>query len=966
MLQHAILKGLNCQHLRRLTYTSIFTQLRDTEEILLMFLDLSNGYGQTDRELVTKQVTQGGNLQWAWRQQSQLYAHITAYVVTAMGLSMAYSVTGGLVQGGGMDPYFYIWNSLFLAGPGIGEGGISLRLWESMARLHIQCVVDDTTLWGATTQGLQHSVNRTIVVLKAMNVACNPDKFGLIHYAYHNHKITPQASTIQVEGTTVHAAKRTKYIKFLGGNANVLTAAGEDIQGIRKHARHITAQACRHVPSLAILKALVAGCILARWLYKRSVGWPQHVNGRGHAGETKTVLGIMCNTMRRTLYLPLNTPKQFFVHAKGLAVTPPLQAFWENNLMDMYKTANAKHQWVRETTQMAIIRPWGGMGTLREVDTDYDKLYRWCTEHQWKPVIHHEGAQCDTWECHASVKSIPHRVLVVVGDVSGKQGEAIWGLGAVASDLHGTIVWEGQAWMDLMHGSTDVLEATEVVEACRAIHRATSARGESVALVLAFCDNKGAATALAHHTLTHRGGNLMDRTVCDFYDLAQSMPLRMGWCPAQHDTQLQGVLAMANKAADTKAKRAQKHREGSHWTMPQAWVARHTFAWYHKGRRVMGIKRMVRDSMRQAGDSVPLEQGYTPMEHVQERREDASLRHQWAQCTFRHPRDQASALLAAFFENTRDMYIDTEGHGECEACKGTYACRVTHAHQRCPNLWHSVVQGMGAIARVCREHTKRGVQIHQMWGGVQLTGHGTTVLLLWVPPKHSWWYEQSMHTEGITLWPMYTASVPSTDVVAAMQVLSVEPARHLCLRIMHTQGMYIWHTATADTELWKEYWALPAGRHYAAMMHTDDRCRYQEGEGQETTIPAPLLWALLAAVWGTNTRLAAKGVQNMRLCSIQHAAWGSHKRIGSLPLEGLQRVTAPPFGMGLCYIAITEGGVTPQQRQWYERAEAQCRVMRRVVWEGHGAYMVICLTGGAQATEWAHAGQQAIDRVQMT
>ena len=215
----------------------------------------------------------------------------------------------------------------------------------------------------------------------------------------------------------------------------------------------------------------------------------------------------------------------------------------------------------------------------------------------------------------------------------------------------------------------------------------------------------------------------MDRTVCDFYDLTQSMPLRMGWCPAQHNTQLQGVLAMANKAADTKAKRAQRHREGSHWTMPQAWVAGHTFAWYHKGRRVMGIKRMVRDSMVPAGDSVPSEQGYEPMEHVQGRREDASLRHQWAQCTFRHPRDQAGALLAAFFENTRDMYIDTEGHGECVACKGAYACRVTHAHQRCPNLWHNVVQGMGGIARVCREHIKRGVQIHQMWGGG--AAHGT-------------------------------------------------------------------------------------------------------------------------------------------------------------------------------------------------------------------------------------------------
>ena len=41
-------------------------------------------------------------------------------------------------------------------------------------------------------------------------------------------------------------------------------------------------------------------------------------------------------------------------------------------------------------------------------------------------------------------------------------------------------------------------------------------------------------------------------------------------------------------------------------------------------------------------------------------------------------------------------------------------------------------------------------------------------------------------------------------------------------------------------------------------------------------------------------------------------------------------------------------------------------MIRRVEWEGRGAYMVMCLTGGAQAKEWAHAVQQAIDRVQMT
>ena len=81
-----------------------------------MFLDLSNGYGQTDRELLRKQVAQGTNLQWAWEQQHQLYDHISTYItssgrgsnstnymttylhiITAVGISLACSVVGGLI-----------------------------------------------------------------------------------------------------------------------------------------------------------------------------------------------------------------------------------------------------------------------------------------------------------------------------------------------------------------------------------------------------------------------------------------------------------------------------------------------------------------------------------------------------------------------------------------------------------------------------------------------------------------------------------------------------------------------------------------------------------------------------------------------------------------------------------------------------------------------------------------------------
>ena len=242
-----------------------------------------------------------------------------------------------------MDPYFYIWNSLFLAGPGMGQGGITLTLWDPEVQLHVQCVVDDTTLCSATLKGMQDSVQRSLRIFKAMNAACNPTKFGLIHYENSGGRIRPNTSVIEVEGARVKAAKRTQYIKFLGGNAKVLSSAPEDMKKIRVHARMITVQLCWHVQSLAIIMAILYGYILARWLYKRSVGWLAGVEHRQHQGETKELLGIMCNAARRALYLPLKTPKQFFIHQKGMAMTTPLQKFWEINKTDMHEAANARH-----------------------------------------------------------------------------------------------------------------------------------------------------------------------------------------------------------------------------------------------------------------------------------------------------------------------------------------------------------------------------------------------------------------------------------------------------------------------------------------------------------------------------------------------------------------------------------------------------------------------------------------------
>ena len=92
-------------------------------------------------------------------------------------------------------------------------------------------------------------------------------------------------------------------------------------------------------------------------------------------------------------------------------------------MTNMYKAANASHQWVRESTQRAITQPWGSMGALRGVDTYDDKLYRWSKAHGWSPKVHHEGEHHDVWICGARLEMVHRKTLVVVG-LGAKGGDS--------------------------------------------------------------------------------------------------------------------------------------------------------------------------------------------------------------------------------------------------------------------------------------------------------------------------------------------------------------------------------------------------------------------------------------------------------------------------------------------------------------------------------------------------------------
>ena len=887
--QHSLIKGLNCNHLRRLTYDQMIHQLQqETGRVCVLFLDLSNGYGQTHRDLVTLQVAMAGNLKWAWNMQHGLYERLAVYVVTAIGLSLAYKVKGGVVQGGGMDPFFYIWNSLLLHAVYTHLVGVPLQLWQDTEELSLQAVVDDTTLWALSPPTMQRNVNVLVATLQWLNARCNPDKFGFLSFQQEKGVISHAPSTLHVEGSAVPSAPPSKYVKILGGNANILHGAQGDLVKLRKQARFVTVKLRQHPPSLSLLNAIVQGVLVARWLHTRLVHWPAGVELDTHTGEAGKVLGTVAHVMRKALHLPLKTPRKFFVDTKGLGLPPPLLSFWATILVDLYRAANARHRWVRHSTQISMLRArevqsttMGVHGSFANHSTDYDKLRSWCLTHEWDFCVRSPHDACDVWTVDLELPEVQGGVLLVVADTSGNSDGITWGMGYAVATLTGSIVAQGQAWLQACTASTELLEATAVVEAVRGVIECLKRHSSSVRLILAACDNKSAAEALCARALHHSVGSLRDRVVVDAIMLDCDFAVDYIWGPAEHDTGHAGVLAQVNKCADGLAKSAQEHRRGAHWVFPRAWSDGYTFHWTRRGIMVHAVKRAVKETLQVPASCPPSSQHAQPLPHITHTQEDQQSRAAWASAVFLHPQDQAQALLAAFYENTVDFYLMSEGEGQCASCGMHYWCRVRHHCIECPYIWHNVPEGLGNILTLARASLRHGVICHRVWGGLQFSMNGEHIVLQWLLARHAHTHIQLLKKRNFCLWPLHHASVPSQEVVQGLHRMCKRHARHFVMGVMHIVGRDMWytkhpqlHSAPATA-----YWALSQSAQEALFLAQDHRQGVAAGGASHTPLHPSWLWHVLSSHPLLRAQASVQG--QYRLANVGHVSWSAACRVGS-------------------------------------------------------------------------------------
>jgi hypothetical protein len=258
--QHSILKGLNCIHLRRLAYNAMVIRLSKGQDAIALFLDLSNAFGQLDRALLGAQARHDTMLQWAYQQAMKLYGSLEVYLQTEEGMTPPYPVEGGAIQGGGMDPFWYVWNTKLLANAIRQQTeGISLSMWDGPLTLQAQAVVDDTTIWATDIPKLQRDATKVVDSIDKLNGKCNPNKFDLLHIRSREGKLEGVRSHITLGEESIQSAGTTTYVRCLGGNLNPTYGGLKDVKDLRKRAKQITVALAAHCPSLAIIMMVVEG-----------------------------------------------------------------------------------------------------------------------------------------------------------------------------------------------------------------------------------------------------------------------------------------------------------------------------------------------------------------------------------------------------------------------------------------------------------------------------------------------------------------------------------------------------------------------------------------------------------------------------------------------------------------------------------------------------------------------------------
>ena len=143
--QYAGFKGSSAHALRRMLHTLITHSLAVRGNVATMFLDFSSAFDEINKQAIPRVAGMYPFLSGIVHEMVHHYMSFRQYVVSALGLSESYRPVEGVLQGGGLDPLFYILavNLVHLAMRQLGVG-VPVCVPPSVETIASLGCVDDT------------------------------------------------------------------------------------------------------------------------------------------------------------------------------------------------------------------------------------------------------------------------------------------------------------------------------------------------------------------------------------------------------------------------------------------------------------------------------------------------------------------------------------------------------------------------------------------------------------------------------------------------------------------------------------------------------------------------------------------------------------------------------------------------------------------------------------------------------
>ena len=332
----------------------------------------------------------------------------------------------------------------------------------------------------------------------------------------------------------------------------------------------------------------------------------------------------------------------------------------------------------------------------------------------------------------------------------------MWGLGVVVAESSGKVLGEMSARLEAHCASTTLLEATALVEATVAVHNflVQGGQGEDIRL-WRWCDNKGAVQILSSPHLDRPPGTITNALVSWDLTVGATRAMRVGWCPAQHDTGHQGVLSDLNSRADAIARGAVEGTNGAQWVVPRVWGEGVSMILFRRGVCVADTKRATGQEFEWLARPSPNDT--PPLPEVESLRPNATFLRMWHKCSPLSPQDQAFVALVCRFGATAPSYVAQEGKGVCERCAQDTECLRRHRLFTCPSVQWGWGGGIQELVTYLAKVKRHAVVVERGWGGVAMHGDAGKVFLLFGTP---WGAKQAAAGGGGTSFGRYTSAAP--------------------------------------------------------------------------------------------------------------------------------------------------------------------------------------------------------------